>query len=1311
MIVLIAFQIFILSTTFHRLVVNANEFKLSIFEETEDDTEIYNFRQVLIHQSKQSPADETSDVSSKRRQFEFFDDVNLNKEFLNLNHKYLNISLNFLDSTKNSNDYFKINNDRLTLSIKSRLDRDSLCENKQIKTCSCNSQCVLKLDIIVNGYKIDKNTLKTQYTYNSENTNVSEEQEDEEEHDIELINEIISTHQNSFFYYIFTLNIHILDINDNKPYFLRNEYSIELPENVPVGHRIPLQLIAYDTDYGKNSIVSYSLINNSLTPDMINQTILSQLSEAKHKQDSIFEIDYSNLKNLYLKVNSELDRENCSNYSYYVVAIDGGKPVPLFGTVKFSIKILDHNDNSPYFDPSYIKISISENTAIDAKLLTVTAFDLDEDSLNGQIEYFLVLNKNFQQNKFTNYQDLANHAISGHQNIKLQQNSENDNSFFKIDKDTGDLYLKDKLDFEKQNYFKLIISAIDKGIPSLYSSNQCVVEIFIYDENDNAPEIRIITSEQIQQQDKQVYLNGKSNGNFKIDQQQQTLYIEESAPIGTFICLITINDIDTGMNGKFDLNLKITPDDGKIRLSDSYTKIDEILVANNNQILPTMKTYALLVAKSLDRETQSNYKIQIVARDYGTTKRLESELKINLAILDVNDNKPEFKLLTYFNKNEKSSAMKIANSELRVQYDYYINENNLMNYKIGCFECFDKDEKENSYIDYYLSLNDTFIVTNDIIESQQRNSNEALKIFNLIRVDPETKCFYALVSFDREIKDFYQFYLIAVDQAKFNQKLNSSALIQLHINDVNDHVPYFTQSKYVFNLAEHSRPNTIIGQLRAYDLDTNENSKLEYKFAPLSISSNNNMFKLNQTNGVITYIGTESQLDADKELHEFNFDINVNDKGVPSFGTTCQVKIKIVDINDNCPRIESILDEKKLIERTIKRKDNDDIPTVDIESALIYIDRDMLIKALNDYRNENGIVLMRLILADRDRDLNNNRVSISHQTYKKLMIKQLVEAIGEEISMGKGYFNLTSDGYLKFNLVEKPSNEQSKSENDDLLSISGGSNIAKSYYMPSTGLYKISFYLSDTSCVVKTKFILIFIGTEEKYKQLTKASIVKISYNYMKDSLQRTINLTTSSQNKGHFFINNNNNSSITSNLIWHFNSIFDLNSSNKIILLVFFTILVLIILLMSILFLYCIFKYNRKCFRVNKKRSSEKYKEIASLINKNEANSSGKGVVETIANKNGSVELNNNYYSTKSILATESEMTSNNYKLLIEKSQMDFEITKPGSNNKYGTLKEKSNRSVETAYSTSSSTSSPITTSTTASTNVNKINNRSVLV
>jgi hypothetical protein len=132
----------------------------------------------------------------------------------------------------------------------------------------------------------------------------------------------------------------------------------------------------------------------------------------------------------------------------------------------------------------------------------------------------------------------------------------------------------------------------------------------------------------------------------------------------------------------------------------------------------------------------------------------------------------------------------------------------------------------------------------------------------------------------------------------------------------------------------------------------------------------------------------------------------------------------------------------------------------------------------------------------------------------------------------------------------------------------------------------------------------------------------------------------------------------------------------------------------------------------VNKKRSSEKYKEIANLINKTETNNNS--VVETIVNKSGNVELHNNtYYTTKSILAAaETEMTSNNYKLLIEnKPQIDFEITKSGSNNRYGTLKEKSNRFVESAYSTSSSTSSPITTSTNASTNVNKINGRSVLV
>ena len=357
--------------------------------------------------------------------------------------------------------------------------------------------------------------------------------------------------------------------------------------------------------------------------------------------------------------------------------------------------------------------------------------------------------------------------------------------------------------------------------------------LFIYDENDNAPEIRVITSEQIQQLEKS-YNGGKT----KITPflQQQTLYIHESAPIGTFICLITINDIDTGLNGNFELNLNITPNDSRIRLSDSYTKIDEILADNFS---PTMKTYALLVAKSLDREIQASYKIQITARDFGVKKRLESELNINLAIIDVNDNKPEFKLLSYSNKNEKSSAIKLPTGELMIQYDYSINENNFLNAKIGCFECIDKDENENSAINYYLSLNDTFVVMN----------NE--KIYNLLRIDAETKCLYALTSFDRELRDFYQFYIISVDQAKFNQKLNSSALVRLHINDVNDHVPYFTQSKYVFNLAEHSPTNTIIGQLRAYDLDINENSKLEYKFVPLTISNNNNIIKLNQTNGLL----------------------------------------------------------------------------------------------------------------------------------------------------------------------------------------------------------------------------------------------------------------------------------------------------------------------------------------------------------------------------------------------------------------------------------------------------------------------------
>lgn len=62
-------------------------------------------------------------------------------------------------------------------------------------------------------------------------------------------------------YQIVSLNVIVQDINDNKPQFRVDMVNLTVPENVPVGYRIPLDL-AYDPDVGKNAIQAYTLIQN-----------------------------------------------------------------------------------------------------------------------------------------------------------------------------------------------------------------------------------------------------------------------------------------------------------------------------------------------------------------------------------------------------------------------------------------------------------------------------------------------------------------------------------------------------------------------------------------------------------------------------------------------------------------------------------------------------------------------------------------------------------------------------------------------------------------------------------------------------------------------------------------------------------------------------------------------------------------------------------------------------------------------------------------------------------------------------------------
>ncbi|CAF94623.1 unnamed protein product, partial [Tetraodon nigroviridis] len=342
------------------------------------------------------------------------------------------------------------------------------------------------------------------------------------------------------------IEVEIKDINDNSPNFLTAERFLKIAESTAAGVRFPLET-AQDQDVGSNSVKSYTLSKN-------------ECFSLKIK-------DFSGEQQIpELVLDKALDREKEASHHLLLTALDGGNPVKT-GTTTIIVTVLDNNDNVPVFQKPLYNISVPENSSASSMLLKVEATDADE-GVNGEIEY-----------------SFAEHTP---QNIL---------SIFRLDSNTGEIFLVGQLDYEKNTMHEIGITAKDKGQPEM--EGHCRVKIMILDINDNAPEI-ILTS--------------------------TPNPVREDAQRGTVVALISARDYDSGNNGKVMLRL---PKHLPFTLKPSFS---------NN--------FALVTSGVLDREKVSEYNIEVTATDSGSPP-LSSRKIIPVSITDVNDNPPVFTQASY----------------------------------------------------------------------------------------------------------------------------------------------------------------------------------------------------------------------------------------------------------------------------------------------------------------------------------------------------------------------------------------------------------------------------------------------------------------------------------------------------------------------------------------------------------------------------------------------------------------------------------------------------------------------------------------
>ncbi|XP_015266196.1 PREDICTED: protocadherin beta-16-like, partial [Gekko japonicus] len=342
---------------------------------------------------------------------------------------------------------------------------------------------------------------------------------------------------------IYNMETEIDDVNDNTPAFSQNEFMFDISEHVPTNTRFPLES-ARDADLGENSIQNYTLSPN-----------------AYFRLD--VQSDEFGSKYVDLVLEKPLDREKEAHVGLTLTAVDGGVPQRT-GTVLIKVSVLDSNDNFPQFTQSEYKVKLKENSPRGTPVYKVEARDLDFGS-NAQISY-----------SFHRVPDQIHHL-------------------FNLNQSTGEITVLGPIDYEEESSYDMNVKATDGG----GLSGVCKVLVLVEDENDNVPEVVVVS---------------------------HTSALPEDSALDVLVVLFSVTDRDSGDNGRTSCSIEAGLPFG-------------LKPSDNNY-------YQLVTQKPLDWERDSEYNVTITATDWGSP-RLSSFTIINVQISDINDNSPVFEKSLY----------------------------------------------------------------------------------------------------------------------------------------------------------------------------------------------------------------------------------------------------------------------------------------------------------------------------------------------------------------------------------------------------------------------------------------------------------------------------------------------------------------------------------------------------------------------------------------------------------------------------------------------------------------------------------------
>ena len=692
-----------------------------------------------------------------------------------------------------------------------------------------------------------------------------------------------------------TVNIAVVDVNDNAPLFTESEYSTYVNENTVLEDPL-LQVAITDNDVGANSLVQFVL------------------NETRPHVES-FAVDSSSGA---VSLLSPLDAEMSLSYTLTIIAINDRATPQLTTAVNVTVAVGDLNDHTPSFSqPEYVSV-VLESVDVRSEIIDLNATDDDATETNSELKFEI---------------------IGGH-NLTL----------FSIDPQRGSIFTTGPLDREREPTHILQVRVTDNGTEPGPLDSEVNVTFVLRDVNDNVPVFNQTRYRfTVHENESPGILIGRVRAS-DVDLQNLTYSIstepltESGSGSTSGLGSGTGSGSGTGVSGSgvppgdyfnihpttgeiftaasFDreerdvyLFLVVAADSGSL-LQLSSEVVVKVEVLDRNDIAPSfsLPTYsvawseatppdsALLTVSAtdrdleesgvveyllkypnpdsnlfsinstsgvvsligeFDREIQDMFLFEVIARDYGVPS-LASSVNIMITILDVNDNIPQLNASNY-------SAV--------------LHENTPLDYIILGVAASDADISSNAEIMFSLS--------------QDFNSTFAIG---------SSSGFLSLSShLDFETQEMYSFSVIATDHG--DPPLSTSAMVTITITDLNDNPPIFASDTYHTAIPENAILGTPVFQIPATDSDSTSNGELRYSILAGNLDS---AFLLDERSGLISL-----QDHLDREVTAgYSLSLRAVDQGSPQFTAHTELLIRIEDVNDHIPEFESNVFHASILEQS-----------------------------------------------------------------------------------------------------------------------------------------------------------------------------------------------------------------------------------------------------------------------------------------------------------------------------------------------------------------------------------------------------------